>query len=114
MNRFYGEVGYGETGEEEPGVWDNVIVLAKNYYGDVVRNTRRLDTGDKVNDDISVGNSISIVADAYARQHFFKIKYVEWAGTLWEVTEVEEQSPRLILRLGGVYNGPRKPETPAT
>jgi hypothetical protein len=28
-------------------------------------------------------------------------------GTLWTVSDVEVQSPRLLLRLGGVYNGPR-------
>lgn len=106
MARFYGEVGYGESVEKAPGVWEDVIV-ERSYYGDVVRNTRRLQNGEKVNDDISVGNSISIVADAYANEHFFAIRYVKWAGTLWTVSEVEVQSPRLLLRLGGIYNGPK-------
>lgn len=74
--------------------------------GDILRNTRRLQSGESVNDDLSVGNSISIVADAYANEHFFAMRYVQWAGTLWKVSDVEVQSPRLILRLGGVYNGP--------
>ena len=59
-----------------------------------------------LNNDISVGNSISIIADQHAIEHFFKIKYVRWAGVLWTVTSVEVQSPRLILSLGSVYNGP--------
>ena len=75
------------------------------YYGDVVRNTRRLQEGMSVNDDLSVSNSISIVADAYASEHFFAIRYVRWAGSLWKVSDVEVQRPRLLLRLGGVYNG---------
>lgn len=103
--RFYGRVGYGITEETAPGVWVAKIVELP-YYGDVVRNTRKLENGDKVNDDISVGNSISIVADAYANEHFFAMKYVEWAGVLWKVTDVTVESPRLILRLGGVYDGP--------
>jgi hypothetical protein len=65
-----------------------------------------LPDGTKVNDDLSVNNSISIVADEYANEHFFAIRYVAWAGTLWTVTNVEVQSPRLLLTLGGVYNGP--------
>lgn len=105
MAKFYGVVGYGETVEKAPGVWDDVIT-EYSYYGDVVRNSRTLQEGDKVNDDISVDNSLSIVADAYAREHFFAIRYVRWAGALWKVSNVEVQSPRLILRLGGVYNGP--------
>lgn len=105
MAKFYGEVGYGVHGEISPGVWDDIIVERK-YYGDVLRNTRQLEAGDKVNNDISVGNSISIMADAYATEHFFAMRYIRWAGALWTVTDVEVQSPRLILRLGGVYNGP--------
>ena len=103
--KFYGPVGYGFTEEKAPGVWVSNIV-EYSYYGDVIRNSRKLDNGDKVNDDISVGNSISIIADAYANEHFFAMKYVKWAGVLWKVSDVTVESPRLILRLGGVYDGP--------
>lgn len=112
MARFYGRVGYGETNETEPGVWVDVIV-EHSYYGDVVQNIRKLQEGENLNADLSVQNSISIVADAYANDHFFAIRYVEWAGTLWTVSNVEVQSPRLLLRLGEVYNGPTPGVTPA-
>ncbi len=107
MARFRGEVGYGEAVETPPdsGVWKDVITEVI-YTGDVIRNTRKLESGESLNNDISVGNSISIVADDYANIHFFKIKYVRWSGVNWIVTSVEVQSPRLILSLGGVYNGP--------
>lgn len=108
MARFYGVVGYADTTEETStgsGVWKETIV-EKSYFGDVVRNTRKLNGEEKVNADISVSNSISIVADAYAGEHFFAIRYVRWAGTLWTVTDVEVQSPRLLLRLGVKYDGP--------
>ena len=106
MAKFHGKIGYGETVETAPGVYADVIVERK-YFGDVIRNTRSLQESEKLNNDLSVGNSISIVADAYANLHFFAIRYVEWAGTLWTVSDIEVQSPRLILRLGGVYNGPK-------
>ena len=106
MARFYGEVGYGTTVEINPGVWDDTIIEQK-YYGDVIRDTRKLEIGDRVVPNITTGNSISIVADPYALEHFFAIRYVKWMGTLWVVTEVEVKQPRLILRLGGVYNGPK-------
>jgi len=105
MARFFGRVGYGESVEKAAGVWEDVIV-EHSYFGDVIRNARNLREGENLNPDLSVQNSISIVADAYANDHFFAIRYVEWAGTLWTVSSVEVQSPRLLLRLGEVYNGP--------
>jgi hypothetical protein len=104
MARFFGRIGYGETVETAPGVWEDQIV-EYSYYGDVIRNARNLRHGENLNDDLSVQNSISIVADAYANDHFFAIRYVEWAGALWTISSVEVQSPRLLLRLGEVYNG---------
>lgn len=111
MNRFYGEVGYGETVENPAGSgkWSPVITEFP-YQGDVVRNLTRQEAGDKVNNDISVSNSISVLADEYAMQNSSKIKYVRWNGVRWIVTSVEIRHPRLILNLGSVYNGP----TPAT
>lgn len=105
MTRFFGRIGYGEPVETAPGVWVDEIV-EYSYYGDIIRNARNLREGENLNFDLNVQNSISIVADAYANEHFFSIRYVEWAGTLWTISSVEVQSPRLILRLGEVYNGP--------
>ena len=105
MARFHGNVGFGDSEESAPGVWTDAIT-EKPYFGDVVRNTRYLRDGENLNSDLSVGNMISIVADAYANEHFHAIRYVEWAGSLWTVTAVEVQAPRLLLTLGEVYNGP--------
>jgi hypothetical protein len=105
MARFFGRVGYGETVESAPGVWVDEIV-EYSYFGDVIRDSRELRQGENLNMDLSVQNSISIVADEYANEHFFAIRYVEWAGSLWTISSVEVQRPRLLLRLGEVYNGP--------
>lgn len=104
MARFYGEIGYGESVETKPGVWEDIIVERK-YYGDVLRNSRKLSEGEYLNNKIRVNNSISILADAYAYNHFFNIRYIKWSGALWTVTDVEVQRPRLLLRIGEVYNG---------
>lgn len=105
MAKFYGAVGYASNEELRPGVWQDVIT-EREYYGDVLRDTSQLRTGENLNNDITIGNSFSIVADAYANEHIFAIRYISWAGTLWDVTDIEVKSPRLILRVGGVYNGP--------
>lgn len=107
MARFFGEVGYGDSVEnpENSGVWVDTII-EHSYYGDVIRNTRNLEEKENVNSNITVENKISVIADEYAFEHFFNIKYVRWAWVLWTVSSVEVKSPRLILSLGSVYNGP--------
>lgn len=105
MAKFFGKIGFGETVETAPGVWEDQITQ-RDYYGDVIRTAIKFQDADKVNKDLSVSNSISVVADAYANEHFFAIRYINWAGTLWTVSDVTVERPRLVLRLGGIYNGP--------
>lgn len=104
MARFYGMIGFAEQVEEAPGVWVEKFTV-KPYYGDLVRNTRKLQSTDQLNKNINIANDISIVADPYANDHFHDMRYVEFMGTKWEVTNVEVQYPRLILTVGGVWNG---------
>lgn len=106
MMKFYGVVGFGKSTEVKMGVWKDVITERK-YFGDEVRTSRGLVSNAELNDDMSTGTSLSIMADPYALDNFFAMRFVEWAGTLWKITNVDLQRPRLILRLGGVYNGPR-------
>ena len=102
--KYYGKVGYIETTETSPGVYEEVKTEG-NYYGDVLKNTKRWQGASKVNDDLEIKVQISIVADPYAYKHFYAIRYVEYMNQLWKVTSVEPQFPRLILDVGGVYNG---------
>ena len=107
MARFYGKVGFGTVNETRPGVWEDTIV-ERPYYGDIIRNARRHESGqDKVLDNINISNEFSILADAYANENFHNMKYVEFMGTKWKVSTVTVQYPRLILSAGGVYNGPQ-------
>jgi len=106
MAKFYGEVGYGVTSENPAGsgIWKDTIV-GRNYYGDVTRNYTRHEEGSSINDDINVSNTISILADPFANNNFANIKYIVWMGEYWKVKGVEVAPPRLILSIGGVYNG---------
>lgn len=107
MARYYGVVGYGIAKEvpDGSGVWVDEI-FTQHYRGDVEKQIRRMDSSEKLNMDIKVNNSISILADAFAWENFMYIKYVGWSGELWTVSSVEVRRPRLILHLGSVYNGP--------
>ena len=105
MARFYGEIGYAVTEETTPGVWEETI-SRRNYYGEVLQNARRWETGEGANDNLTLNNRISILADAYAYEHFFAMRFIAWGGALWKITNVEVQRPRLLLTIGGIYNGP--------
>ena len=104
MAKYYGAIGFAETVETVPGVWEEKIAERK-YYGDVGRNTRRLQSADQLNDNINVANEISIVADPYANNHFYSMRYIEFQGAKWKITNVEVKPPRLILTVGGLWNG---------
>lgn len=105
MAKWFGKIGFSEQKETTPGVWIEEIV-DRDYYGDVIRNTRRMQpTSDRVNDDISISNEISIVADPYAMNNFHSMRWVEWMGTKWKASSVDVQYPRLNISLGEVWNG---------
>ena len=102
--KFFGAIGYAaDTVETSPGVWEEQMVV-RNYYGDLVKNTRRLQASEQLNDNINVSNEISIVADPFANQNFHLMRYVEYLGAKWKVSSVTVQYPRLILSVGGLYN----------
>lgn len=103
--RFFGKVGYQIETEISDSVWQPSTV-EKPYFGDVLRNNTRRDSGDTIDDEININNRISIVADPFAFQNFQNMKYVEWLGQLWNIKSAELQPPRIILEVGGVYNGP--------
>lgn len=103
MAKYCGKVGYVDNVEVESGIYKD-IVTEKLYYGDIIKNYTRRNENGQINDDISLNNSISILADPYAYKNFSKMKYVEFMGVKWKINGVEAQHPRLIISLGGLYN----------
>ena len=105
MAKWFGKIGYGKQTETSPGVYEDVII-EREYSGDVIQNSSRWSTStESTNDDLLVNNRISILADPFARDNFHTMRYVEFMGTKWKVSNVEVLYPRLILTMGGVYNG---------
>lgn len=104
MGKWFGNIGFAQSQEIRPGVWKDVII-ERPYYGDVPLIVGRNKTTDKVSDDITIQNTISIVADPFARENFYSMKYLVYEGAKWKITSVEVQYPRLKLTTGGLYNG---------
>lgn len=105
MAKYAGLVGYSTQKETTPGVWTNDIVERK-VRGDVIRLSSSFhDSSEKVNDDLALEHRISIVADPFAYENFTNLKYITYLGHKWKVVSIEVQRPRLIISLGGVWNG---------
>lgn len=105
MARFHGAIGFSNTVETVPGRHEEIIT-EKTYIGTVLRPNRELESGVSINDDISTSHVISVVGDPYAREHIFAMRYVRWEGVRWKISNVQFERPRLMLQLGGVFNGP--------
>ena len=103
MNKYFGQIGFAVTQETSPGVWTDAVV-ERDYFGDILRNYRRFE-GNTIDDNIDISNRISIVADPYAYENFHNMTYIRFMGTEWKIESIEVQYPRLILQIGGVYNG---------
>lgn len=105
MNKWHGKIGFIDTVETVPGVWKPEIT-EKTYRGDIVRNSSKWNSNStSTNEDLNISNSISILADPYLNKNIQSIRYIEFMGGLWDVTSIDVQYPRLVLSIGGVYNG---------
>lgn len=103
MSKFYGTIGFAETVQTTPGVWKEQIT-ERNYYCELLRNRRVSQSSDQVNDSFNVANEISIISDPYVDDNIRSMRYVEFMGAKWKVSNIDVRPPRLILTLGGLYN----------
>lgn len=109
MAKFTGLVGYVTQTETSPGIWQSIPVERK-MRGDVLRLASSVTSDGRVrdgsiNDDIDIQQRISLVADPFSYENFSSLKYIVYMGVKWKISGVEVQRPRLILTLGGVWNG---------
>lgn len=105
MSKWCGKIGFSYTGEVEPGIWVENEIIERQYFGDVTSNRWKREKSGEVNKNINLSNQISILADPYARDHVSSMTWIEFSNEKWEVSDVEVQYPRLILSIGGVWNG---------
>lgn len=103
MAKFYGKIGFVETREEKPGVWVEVT-HEKPYAGDLIRLNRLLQNNGEVNSSLNLSNSISILADPYAIDNMYAMRYIVFSDAKWKITNIEVNFPRINLTIGGLYN----------
>lgn len=105
MAKFSGMIGYVKSVETEPGVYEDMIEEHR-HYGDILQNTRRWEEGERINDALTINNRISVVADKFMRDNMYAMRYLWLYGQRWTITKVDIAVPRMVLTLGGIYNGP--------
>lgn len=113
--KYSGKIGFWKDDIElRPGVTVSDII-EKPYSGDILRNTQRWNRSENgANDDVTINNRISIIADVYLQQNFSSIKYITFMGAKWKVNSIEIQYPRVLIEMGGVWNGIDDEETIGT
>lgn len=104
MAKFSGLVGYITQSETSPGIWSPVEETTM-MKGDIIRQSANGQNGDKVNSDISLNHRVSLIGDAYSFGNYYNFKWIEVNGVKWVISSIEIQRPRLIVTLGGVWNG---------
>lgn len=101
--KYCGIIGFAETTEIKPGVWKEIIT-ERQYFGELTNTRRRLESSGGLNDNVIISNELSILSDPYANQNFASIRYAEFMGNKWKISNVTIAYPRLILTFGGLYN----------
>lgn len=106
MAKYFGNIGFVKSVEDpdKPGFWRETVET-RPYYGDVLTHQFKNTTPTYINGEITLSNSFSIVADEYANANFGYMKFIEYKGTAWSISNIEVEYPRLIINVGGVYNG---------
>lgn len=112
MAKWFGQIGFAVTEETAPDVWTEHII-ERSYYGDIIRNTKSLGSSNQINDGFNISNQISFIADPYARENFYRMKYATFQGARWKITNVSVEYPRLTMTFGGLWNG-EEPEESVT
>lgn len=102
MAKYYGMIGFATQEETKPGIWEDVIE-ERPYKGDVLRNGRRYDRSEDINDNFTITNQFSIVSDAFLYSHVPALRYLEYMGSKFKIVSTELDRPRVIISVGGVY-----------
>lgn len=109
MAKWYGQIGFEITRETDVDVWTEDII-ERSYYGDILKNSKSAYSPNEINEGFNISNRISFIADPYAKENMYRMKYATFMGTRWKITSVDVDFPRLTISLGGIWNGERPKE----
>lgn len=104
--KYSGLAGFNEKDiEVRPGVLQNQI-KERRIKGNVLNYGHyNSDTPNSMQQDVSIRNRLSIIMDPYIKKNFNNILYVTFMNVRWSISSLTINGNRVILDLGGVYNG---------
>ena len=103
--KWYGKIGFIDTAETSPGVWQPTII-EKEYYGDANRIMSKWSSNpDSTNSELTMSIEISVISDPFLEKSLQSIRYIEYMGSFWDISNIDVQYPRLKFQIGGAYHG---------
>lgn len=102
MSKFFGMIGFVQTRETEPGIWEQKVE-ERLFSGDITQTSASWNDAQRINGDLELNHTLSLVCDNYLTQNMFALRYVNYLGRRWSVRSIEVRSPRMILVLGKEY-----------
>lgn len=106
MAKFSGNIGFNMPVDKGTGIYEDFIV-ERHYRGEILSQSRKYQTESKILGDIECNVRISILSDDFLRVNLSQIRYLHYSGSVWTVKSIEPTYPRIVLTVGGVYNGPQ-------
>lgn len=103
--RYAGKIGFATKVELSPGVWDETID-ERDYLGDVLQSTERLNSSEAVLPKYTTTTSVSVLSDGVLKERYSDVRYVNYLGVNWAISSIIHKYPRIEMFLGEAYNGP--------
>lgn len=105
-NKFHGFLGFVKFVESgtSPGKFD-VVEEEIPVKGDLLRNALKyepVEGNEKLN--MAISNRFSFIAPNRVFENFEFLKFITWNNVRWNISNIEVNSPRLIVSISGVYN----------
>lgn len=103
--KYSGKIGFATQVEANPGVWEDHII-ERDYVGDVLQRTERLDLEGSVIPSYRTTTSFSVLSDGVLKERYSDVRYISWRGVRWSVSSVIHKFPRMEMFVAEEYNGP--------
>jgi hypothetical protein len=103
--KYSGKIGFASKVETSPGVWEDEIT-ERDYIGDVLQRTERLDTGSTIIPSYRTTTSYSVLSDGVLKERYSDVRYISDQGTRWKVDSIIKKFPRMEMFVSEEYNGP--------
>lgn len=98
-------LGFAESKQVRPGIWDDEITEVPKL-AEVRQRTETFQVEGNVIPEYKTTTSVSVLSQGPVKPDYSNLRYVLYAGERWIVTSAVHEPPRMTLFIGEVYSGP--------